>query len=171
MLGVVPMLDVDVDDEDSLSQRLESARGQGGPGGHCGDPPAPALQLYRLQPPGADGGGQSPLRPLRQEMGHPDLILLPGTKNTMDDLRWLRQSGLENAILKHAAAGGAVTASAAAIRCWAAPSPTPRGGGGGALAGLGLLPTETVFSVKRPDPVTGRFRPGRGLSPVWRGPL
>ena len=30
-----------------------------------------------------------------KELGNPDLIILPGTKNTMDDLRWLRQSGLE----------------------------------------------------------------------------
>lgn len=28
-------------------------------------------------------------------LGQPDLILLPGTKNTMADLKWLRESGLE----------------------------------------------------------------------------
>ena len=38
--------------------------------------------------------------PKRSELGMPDVILLPGTKSTMADLRWLRQSGLEAAILK-----------------------------------------------------------------------
>ena len=31
-------------------------------------------------------------------LGTPDLIILPGTKNTMADLTWLRQSGMEEAI-------------------------------------------------------------------------
>ena len=42
------------------------------------------------------------------QLGSPDVVILPGTKNTMDDLRWLRQSGFEAAILKRAASGGAV---------------------------------------------------------------
>mgnify|MGYP001719750352 FL=1 len=39
------------------------------------------------------------------ELGQPDLVVLPGTKNTMDDLLWLRQNGLETAV-KHLAANG-----------------------------------------------------------------
>lgn len=29
------------------------------------------------------------------DFGNPDLVILPGSKNTMEDLLWLRQSGLE----------------------------------------------------------------------------
>jgi len=36
------------------------------------------------------------------ELGTPDGIILPGTKNTMDDLRFLRESGLADAILTFA---------------------------------------------------------------------
>ena len=32
-----------------------------------------------------------------QELGQPDMIFLPGSKNTMGDLRWMRQNGLEAA--------------------------------------------------------------------------
>ena len=39
------------------------------------------------------------------ELKNPDMILLPGTKNTMEDLLWMRQNGLEAAVLKAAAAG------------------------------------------------------------------
>ena len=35
-----------------------------------------------------------------RELGAPDLVILPGTKNTVNDLLWLRQSGLEAAVLK-----------------------------------------------------------------------
>ena len=34
------------------------------------------------------------------ELKNPDMIILPGTKNTMEDLLWLRQSGLEAADFK-----------------------------------------------------------------------
>ena len=41
-------------------------------------------------------------------LGQPHVIILPGTKNTMEDLKWLRESGLEAAICRHASRGGAV---------------------------------------------------------------
>ena len=36
------------------------------------------------------------------ELHHPDLIILPGSKNTMSDLKWMRQNGLEAAVKKRA---------------------------------------------------------------------
>ncbi|MDD6482236.1 MAG: cobyric acid synthase [Lachnospiraceae bacterium] len=35
-----------------------------------------------------------------KELQHPDMIILPGSKNTMGDLKWMRQNGLEAAIKK-----------------------------------------------------------------------
>jgi adenosylcobyric acid synthase len=35
-----------------------------------------------------------------QELHSPDMIILPGSKNTMGDLKWMRQNGLEAAIKK-----------------------------------------------------------------------
>ena len=35
---------------------------------------------------------------LVRELQHPDLIFLPGSKNTMGDLKWMRQNGIEAAI-------------------------------------------------------------------------
>ena len=38
-----------------------------------------------------------------EKLHHPDMILLPGSKNTMEDLKWMRQNGLEAAILHRSA--------------------------------------------------------------------
>lgn len=55
-----------------------------------------------------------------QELGQPDMIFLPGSKNTMGDLRWMRQNGLEAAV-KKLAVHIPVWGSAVAIRCWGVP--------------------------------------------------
>ncbi|MBN1160615.1 MAG: cobyric acid synthase [Dehalococcoidales bacterium] len=41
----------------------------------------------------------------RFEMGNPHLIIIPGTKSTINDLQYLRQSGLADLIMEKAAAG------------------------------------------------------------------
>lgn len=49
------------------------------------------------------------------------MIILPGTKNTMEDLLWMRANGLEAAVLKEAAKGKIILESVAVIRCWVRP--------------------------------------------------
>ena len=94
VLGVVPMLDVDVDDEDSLSARLTG-------GGKVGLIDIAVVRLPRI----SNFTDFNPLERMEavslryvdspSALGRPDLIFLPGTKNTMGDLLWLRQSGME----------------------------------------------------------------------------
>jgi len=45
-----------------------------------------------------------------KEWGTPDLILLPGSKNTIADLAWLREQGLAELVLNHVRSGGRVAA-------------------------------------------------------------
>ena len=164
VLGVVPMLDVDVDDEDSLSARLEGKQKRG-----LVD--VAVIRLPRLSnftdfnP--LERMEEVSLRYVRQprEWGNPDLVILPGTKNTLDDLRWLRQSGLEALILRHAARGGAVAGICGGYQMLGRAVSDPEGvEGGGTLAGLGLLPTETVFlGEKTRTQVEGRFEAPAGI--------
>ena len=60
------------------------------------------------------------------ELRRPDAVLIPGSKNTLADLDYLRRSGLAERIGRAgpARAGPRWSASAAASRCWAAKSAT-----------------------------------------------
>lgn len=164
VLGVVPMLDVDIDDEDSLSTRLTG-------GDRVGRLDIAVIRLPRL----SNFTDFNPLERMEGvtvryvsapgELGRPDLIILPGTKSTMDDLKWMRQNGLEALVLKHAARGGAVLGICGGYQMLGRTLSDPDGvEGGGSMAGMGLLPTETVFlGEKTRTQVSGAFRRGEGL--------
>ena len=102
--GVVPYLHVDIDDEDSLSERF----------GRDKEPRLIDIAVIRL-PRISNFTDFSPferyenvsLRYLERvrDLRAPDMIVIPGTKSTIADLQWLRQSGLEASIQK-AASGG-----------------------------------------------------------------
>lgn len=169
-LGIVPMLDVDIDDEDSLSTRLSR-----------GSRPAlldiAVVRLPRL----SNFTDFNPLERMEEvdvryvrdprELRRPDLVILPGTKNTLDDLRWLRESGMEAAILKHAAAGRAVLGICGGYQMLGEEISDPNGfEGGGTLRGLGLLPHRTVFlGEKRRTQVSGMFTGCTGVFGALRG--
>ena len=170
VLGVVPMLDVDIDDEDSLSARLEGAE-------KVGLLDIAVVRLPRL----SNFTDFNPLERMEQvrlryvrdphDLGSPDLVILPGTKNTMEDLRWLRESGMEAKILKHANGGGAVLGICGGYQMLGAEVQDPEGvEGGGRLRGLGLLPHSTVFlGEKTRTQVEGRFREATGIFAGLRG--
>ena len=164
VVGVVPLLDVDVDDEDSLSSRL-SAAGRGGAvdiavirlprlSNFTDFNPLERLEGVRLRYVSAPG-----------ELGTPDLIVLPGTKSTMDDLAWLRHTGLAGALLRHAGRGGAVAGICGGYQMLGDTLSDPEGvERGGHMDGLGLLEADTVFSgEKTRTRVTGRFLGGEGI--------
>ena len=85
-----------------------------------------------------------------RELGAPDLLILPGTKNTMADLQWLRESGLEAAIKKHTAKGGAVLGICGGYQMLGQSLEDPDGvEQGGSIDGMGLLPMKTVFQPQK----------------------
>lgn len=99
VLGVVPHLDVDIDDEDSLTDRFTKKDEN-----NLID--IAVIKLPRIS-------NFTDFNPLEysegvgvryvskpSELGNPDMIIIPGTKNTIGDLLWLRQCGLEASILK-----------------------------------------------------------------------
>ena len=96
------------------------------------------------------------------ELKHPDMILLPGTKNTMEDLLWMRQNGLEAAILKEAGAGTVIFGICGGYQMLGQELSDPEGvEAGGSIRGMGLLPQKPFLGERRPEPGDGNL-PGTG---------
>ncbi len=155
--GVVPYTKADIDDEDSLSERLKS--------GERREIDIAVISLPRISnftdfSPFSRFSGVS-LRYVKSvhELGNPDMIILPGTKSTISDLLWLRQNGLEAEIKKRAARGIPVFGICGGFQMLGERIADPYGTeGGGETRGLGLLPVDTVFEKEKTRTQTdGRF--------------
>lgn len=100
----------------------------------------------------------------------PDMIILPGTKSTIADLKWLRQCGLEAAILKAADAGTLVFGVCGGYQMLGRNVSDPgqvEAAGITEILGMGLLEMNTVFvGEKVQTQTTGVFD---GISGVLSG--
>ena len=164
--GVVPYTYVDIDDEDSLTERFHRDTGR-----KLID--IAVIRLPRISnftdfSPFERYGNVS-LRYVGSvdELQQPDLILLPGTKSTIADLMWLRQSGLEAAVLQKAAAGTPVFGVCGGYQMLGRSVADPEqveATGIQEIAGLGLLDMDTVFrGEKVQTQTTGTFEGVTGL--------
>ena len=164
--GVVPYVTVDIDDEDSLSERFH--RPQGRRLLDIAVVRLPRISNFTDFAPFERYDSVS-VRYVQapEELAGADMILLPGTKSTIADLMWLRQSGLEAAILKAASAGTLVFGVCGGYQMLGQRVSDPdqvEAAGVTEIAGMGLLPVETVFHGEKVQTQTsGTFRniPGR----------
>ncbi len=81
-----------------------------------------------------------------------DLVVLPGTRATIADLAWLRERGLADAVLRHAAGGGPVLGICGGFQMLGRTVADPAGVEGAAGAqvdGLGLLDVHTEFGADK----------------------
>jgi len=80
------------------------------------------------------------------EVADVDLVVLPGTKSTVDDLRWLRETGLAEAVLAHARAGRPLVGICGGYQMLGRTIDDEVESGRGRTAGLGLAPIEVTFA-------------------------
>ncbi len=83
------------------------------------------------------------------ELGCPDLVILPGTKNTVQDLRWLWESGFAKELIEIAHSGTCLIGICGGYQMIGHKVVDETGVEGGtpcSLEGLGLLDAETRFS-------------------------
>lgn len=162
VLGVIPYLQLDLDDEDSLSDRLTEKQPAG----------AEPLDIAVIRLPHIanftdfNALSREPTIGLRyvekpSALAAPDLILLPGSKNTMGDLAWLYANGLATAIQERAAQGTLVMGICGGYQMLGMTLLDPDGvEEGGRMIGLELLPVDTVFEPhKRRSRVAGSVLP------------
>ena len=159
--GVIPYTHVDIDDEDSLTERFDR---------NSTERKLVDIAVIRL-PRISNFTDFSPFErydnvSLRYvdkvaDLHKPDMILLPGTKSTIADLKWLRQSGLEAAIQKAASAGTLVFGVCGGYQMLGRSVSDPEqveAAGITQIPGMGLLDMDTVFlGEKVQTQTTGTF--------------
>ncbi len=168
VVGVVPYMQVDIDDEDSLSGRLKT-----GQRAESGLADIAVIRLPRISNFtdmavfSAVPGASVRYVESRDALGKPDLVIIPGTKNTIQDLLWMRQNGLEGAVIRLAGEGTPVWGICGGYQMLGEELADPEGAEGEPgrrIAGMGLLPTATVFRrEKTRRQVTGSFGQVEGV--------
>ena len=164
--GVVPMLKVEVDDEDSLAPGLQGRSG-------CGAVDIAVVRLPHIS-------NFTDFAPLAThpalsvryvgapaQLAEPDLVILPGTKSTTADLLWLRESGLEAAILRLAGLGVPVLGVCGGYQMMGKTLHDPHGCEGDTpeVRGMELLDCKTVFTADK----TRTRKSGRVLAGLLQG--
>ena len=83
------------------------------------------------------------------DMERADLVVLPGTKATVEDLARLRASGLAEAIRRRAGRGGPILGVCGGYQLLGRRIDDRVESGAGVVDGLGLLPVETTFAADK----------------------
>ena len=150
VLGVLPWLDVDLEDEDGVALQVGKYDGK----------TEKVLDIVVVQLPHIanftdfNALATQPDVRLRYEsdpkaLGEPDLLIIPGSKNTLGDLLWLRQKGMDKAILAQHAKGTPVTGICGGYQILGKHIYDDVESGMSDLPGLGLLDITTRFSPEK----------------------
>lgn len=158
VLGVVPYIKLDIEDEDSLSEKLDN------------NPVQSKIKICVVRLPRMSNF--TDFNVLSREkivslcyankpemLNGADLVIIPGTKNTMSDLLWMRKTGMESAVREYAAMNKPLFGICGGYQILGKRIFDPENAeGGGELEGMGLLPVNTVFSTeKKRTQVCGEF--------------
>lgn len=156
VVGVVSYMELSIDDEDSLSSRFDR-REEG------------LIDIAVIRYPRISNFtdlsvleqiGQVSVRYVDsvRDLHHPDMIVLPGSKNTMADLKWMRENGLE-ALIKKKAQDTIVFGICGGYQMLGETISDPyQVENGGSMKGMGLLPAVTELKQEKTrTQVTGTF--------------
>ena len=150
VLGTVPYYDAKIDEEDSLTERFQARRKRA-------DLEVAVIRLPRLS-------NFTDFAPLDIQddvylryvgageiLGQPDLVILPGSKNTIEDMVWLNNTGLASQIRAFNQSGGGVIGICGGYQIMGRLLRDPLGIESDVfgIEGLGLLDLETVFEEEK----------------------
>ena len=157
VLGVVPFLKCDIEDEDSLSHKLD--------GKSVGIIDIAVIRLPKISnftdlDVFAQYDGVSVRYVTKyEELGMPDMVVIPGTKSTIADMKWLRESGMEAAVKRLASKDTPVFGICGGYQMLGETISDPQGSEcGGSIDGMGLLSCRTLFGTEKTQTQTcGKF--------------
>lgn len=149
VLGVIPYISCDIDDEDSLSDRFKKQ-------GKEGIIDIAVIHLRRISnftdfiPFECIDGVSVRYVSWAADIGNPDMIIIPGTKNTVGDMLILRENGIEAAVKKFASKGGLVFGICGGYQMLGERIIDTVGAETkGEYEGMGLIPVTTVFDSSK----------------------
>ena len=148
VVGVIPHLSLRFDDEDSLSDRFENTR--------TGNFDIAVIRFPHI----ANFTDLNPFEQIAEvsvrfvtspeDVRDPDMIVLPGSKNTIEDLRWMKDVGLADAVREEAKKGKAIFGICGGYQMLGRRILDPAHAEcGGEEAGLCLLPVDTVLGTEK----------------------
>lgn len=159
IVGVAPYMQIDIDDEDGESMRFVNKQA------------IRAIDIVVIRFPRIsnftdfrvfESIDDVSLRYISKvsKLQSPDMIILPGSKSTMDDLKWLRETGLEAAIVKQVAKGTLLFGVCGGYQMLGTQLSDPNHvESGGTFRGMGLLDISTIFEEhKTRSRVEGHFQ-------------
>lgn len=162
VVGVVPYMELSLADEDSLSPRFDRKQEK-------------VIDIVVIKYPRIsnftdfDVFEQMEEVSVRyvdnvRELHHPDMIILPGSKNTMADLRWMRENGLEAMVKKKAEDIPVIGICGGYQMLGEAICDPDEVEEGGQMQGMGLLPVSTSLQPEKTrTQVEGNFLPLQGI--------
>ena len=166
VLGVVPFINCDIEAEDSLAFRSDSTKQS-------------LIEIAVIKLPRisnfTDFDVFSQYKNVSvkyvtkaEELITPDLIIIPGTKSTITDMKWLRKSGIENAVKKCVSKNIPVFGICGGYQILGRIISDPfKCECGGEIDGMGLLNITTVFDEnKTQTQSTGRIICSEGFFSV-----
>ena len=151
VLGVVPFMDLDIDDEDSLAETLLKS--------DINDDAKLDIAVIRL-PYISNFTDIYPFKEVpsvsirfvnnSEALGNPDMILIPGSKNTIHDLRWIKEVGLDRGLLRQKDKGTVIFGICGGFQILGkSVKDEDAVESGGEEEGLGLLPIETSLGTEK----------------------
>jgi adenosylcobyric acid synthase len=165
-LGVVPFLRLDLPDEDAASLTDRGA----------GEVTVAAIRLPHvsnfddLDPLAAEPGVRVRWTESAAGLEGCDAIVIPGTRNTTADLRWMWESGVAAAVRARAAAGAPVVGLCGGYQILGRAVADPLGlEGGGEVAGLALLDVRTELAEAKTTRLAVASWTGGGAFAALRG--
>ena len=170
VLGVVPFIPHDLEDEDSLSVKLTQTHSSG----------IVDLAVIRLPKlsnfTDFDVFAQFDGISVRyvsspEQLGNPDLTIIPGTKSTVSDMMWMRETGMESAVRSLAERGFPIFGICGGYQMLGTEITDPAHTEcGGTVRGLSLLPCRTIFrKEKKQTQVRGKFMSADGFFACLNG--
>ncbi len=140
IVGVLPYIHADIDDEDSLSERFKASSSS--------PMDIAVIRLPRIS-------NFTDFIPLEKYglryvdsphiLGKPHVVIIPGTKNTLSDMKWLREKGFEPAIQRLAHSGTIVMGICGGYQMLGNEIREDKD----SIRGMGLLPVCTAMSEEK----------------------